>query len=62
MTKVALNYKEIKWNLDRVSNIEPFINKFNWDGIKYPSKIENWKKFESNNPTFLLVVLYIYFL
>ena len=24
---VALNYEEIKWNLERVSNIKPFINK-----------------------------------
>ena len=26
---VALNYEEIKWNTGRVSNIEPFINKYN---------------------------------
>ena len=25
---VALNYEEIKWNPERVSNIEPFINKY----------------------------------
>ena len=33
---VVLNYREIKWNPERVSNIEPFIN--NWDGIKCSSK------------------------
>ena len=55
---VALNHREIKWSPERVSNIEPFINKRNWDGIKYPSKIEDWKKFESNNPTIALNVLY----
>ena len=38
-----LNYRQIKCNPKRVSNIEPFINKHNWDGIKYPSKIEDWK-------------------
>ena len=26
---VALNYGEIKWNLERVSNIKLFINKYN---------------------------------
>ena len=26
---VALNYEEIKWNSERVSNIKPFINKYN---------------------------------
>ena len=23
-----------------------FINNYNWKGIKYPSKIEDWKNFE----------------
>ena len=30
---VALNYGEIKWNPERVLNIKPFINKYNWKGI-----------------------------
>ena len=34
---------------ERVSHIEPFISKFNCDGIEYPSEIDNWKIFESNN-------------
>ena len=25
----ALNYEEIKWNPERISNIKPFINKYN---------------------------------
>ena len=37
-TTVALNYEEIKWNPERVSNIKPFINKYNWEKINYPSK------------------------
>ena len=35
----------------RVSNTEPFINKYNWEKINYPSQIDNWKTFEKNNPT-----------
>ena len=35
----------------------PFINKHIWNGIKYSSKKEDWKKFESNNPTIALYVL-----
>ena len=42
---VALNYQEIKWNPERVSSIIPFINKYNWEGINYPSKIGDWKTF-----------------
>ena len=35
---VALNYDKIKWNLERVSNIKLFLNKYNWKGINYSSK------------------------
>ena len=33
---VALNYGESKWNRERISNIRPFINKYNGKGINYP--------------------------
>ena len=56
---VALNYEEIKWNPVRVSNIKPFINKYHRKGTNYPSKIDNWKTFEKNNPTIALNILYI---
>ena len=57
----ALNYEEIKWKPERVSNIKPFINKCNWKGINYPypSKIDDLKTFEKNNPTIALNILYI---
>ena len=48
---VALNYGETKWNSERVSNIKPFINKYKWKGIYYPSKTDDWKTFEKNNLT-----------
>ena len=48
---VALNYQEIESHPERVSNIKPFINKYNWQGIYCPSKIDDWKTFEKNNPT-----------
>ena len=38
---ISLNYGRIMWNSDRVSNIKPFINKYDWDGRKYPSKIDD---------------------
>ena len=53
------NYEEIKWNPERVSNIKPFISKYNWKGINCPSKIGDWKTFEKNNPTIALNILYI---
>ena len=41
------------------TQIKPFINKYNWKGIKYPSKRDDWKMFEKNNPTIALNILYI---
>ena len=50
---VELNPEEITSYPERVSNIKPFINKYKLKRIIYPSKIENWKRFEkkkhSNN-------------
>ena len=56
-----LNRKEIKLHPERVSNIKLFISKYNWDGTKYPSKKneKNWKRFEQNNSTIVLNVLYV---
>ena len=56
---VALNYGETESHLERVSNIKPIINKYNWKGINYPSKIDDWKMFEKNNPTIALNILCI---
>ena len=33
---VTLNYEEIKWNPEIVSNIKPFINNCNWKAINDP--------------------------
>ena len=44
---------------ERVSNIKSFVHKYNSKGINYPSKIEDWKTFEKNNPTISLNILYI---
>ena len=38
---VALNYED-----ERISNIKPFMNKYNWKGINYPSRID--EKINSN--------------
>ena len=45
-------------NPDGVSNIKPFINKYNQKGINYPSKRDDWKKFEKNNLTNVLNILF----
>ena len=37
---VALNYEEIKRDPQRVSKVKPFMNKYNWNGMKYASEID----------------------
>ena len=46
-------------NLQRTSKIKPFINKYNWKGINYPSGKDDWKKFENNYSKIALNVLYV---
>ena len=54
-SNVALSYEENKWNPEIVSNIIPFINKYNWEGINYPSKIGDWKSFKKVIQQLLLI-------
>ena len=56
---VALHYEEIESDPERVSNFKLFLNKYNWKGIKYTTKIDDLKTFEKNNPTNALNILYI---
>ena len=42
-----------------MSNVKLFINKYNWNGIKYPSKIDDMKTFEKNNLTIAFNILCI---
>ena len=30
---------------------------YNWEGIRYPSKLDDWKRFEKNNPAIALNIL-----
>ena len=39
--------------------MKPFINKYNWKGLNYPPKLDDWKTFEKNNPTIALNILHI---
>ena len=45
----ALNHKQIKSHLERISKIRPFIEQHDWEEIDFPAQQENWKKFELNN-------------
>ena len=55
---VTLNHEEIKKDPQRITKIKPFINKYNWEGTNFPSEKDDWKKFEKNNVTIAINVLY----
>ena len=50
--------KKVESHPERISNIKPFINKYNWKGINYSSKIDDWKTLKKNNPTVALNIFY----
>ena len=56
---VALNRDKIKKDPQRVSKIKPFIDQYNWNDIDFPSTGKNWKKFELNNESIALNILYV---
>ena len=54
-----MNHQNIENHPERISNIKPFIDKYNWKGIDFPAGIKDWKKFERNNKTIALNILYV---
>ena len=55
---VALSHEEMGNNPERITRIKYFINKHKWKGINFPSEKADWKKFQKNNVTIALNVLY----
>ena len=53
-----LNHKEIGKHTERIKKIEPFINKYKWEGINFPSEKDDKKEFGKNNVTIALIALY----
>ena len=55
----ALNHQNIENHPERLSNTQPFIDKYNWKGIDFPARIKDWKKFEENNKDVSINILYV---
>ena len=56
---MALNYEQIKNNPEIISKIKPFIDQYIWKEIDFPSHEKDWKKFEKNNKTIAINILYV---
>ena len=51
--------KKLKKTPQIISKIKPFIDQCNWKEIDFPSTGKDWKKFESNNKSIALNILYV---
>ena len=56
---VVLNRDKINRDPQGISKIKPFIEQYNWNGIEFPATSKDWKKFEQNNESIALNVLYV---
>ena len=56
---IALNYQKISNKPERVLKVKPFINNFNWNEINFPPQKQDYEKFETNNESTALNILYI---
>ena len=56
---VSLNHDKINRDPQRISKIKPFIEQYNWNDIDFPSTDKDWKKFELNNESITLNILYV---
>ena len=51
------SWKKNKKDPQRITEIKPFINKYNWEEINFSSEKDDWKKFGKTNVTIALNVL-----
>ena len=43
----------------RITKIKPFVEQYDWNDINFPSRSKDWKKFELNNNSIALNILYV---
>ena len=56
----SLHHEEIGRDPQRISKLEPYANRYNWNGLKFPVSVDQIKKFEKKNLEIAVNVLYIY--
>ena len=56
---VALSYEQIKKDPERISKIKPFVEQYDWKEIDFLPHKKDWKKFELNNKSIALNILYV---
>ena len=52
-------YQIIKGLKKKISKLKPYINQYNWKGIKFPSDKKDWKMFEQITKKLALNILFV---
>ena len=55
----ALNYQNIEKDPRRISKIKPYISKYNREGTEFLAGSKDQKKFEQNNKSIVLNMLFV---
>ncbi|WP_215897484.1 hypothetical protein, partial [Acinetobacter baumannii] len=55
----TLHHAEIGKHPERISKLEPYVGRYNWGGIEFPTPKNHWVKFERQNPEVALNILYV---
>ena len=55
----ALHHKEIGVHPERISKLRSYVDRYNWNGIEFPTPSNQWSRFEKQNPEIALNVLVV---
>ena len=55
----ALSHQKISNHSERISNLKPFINNYNWNDLEFPAGHKDYSVFEKNNSEIALNIIYI---
>ena len=55
----ALHHEEISNNPERISKLQPFVERYNWEGLEFPMDYRKISKFEKNNPEIAVNVMFV---
>ena len=56
---LVLKREQTKIDFQKITNIFPHINQYEWKDINFPSLAKEWKKLETNNKSIALNVSFI---
>ena len=56
----ALNHQKIPNHSERINNLKPLIDNYNWNDLEFPAGHKNYSAFEKNNSQIALNIYYIF--